>query len=84
LEAPKLFVFSSGFFAKPIEVTDSQDDVFVGRFEIRLVGYAENTKRSKKLQALRMTILSEFDEDPRQVNAYGLTSWAKFSQTSPN
>jgi hypothetical protein len=38
----------------------AQDDGFVGGLEIQLVGYAENTKRSKKSQALRMTILWEF------------------------
>ena len=37
----------------------AQDDGFVGGLEIQLVGYAENTKRSKKSQALRMTIVSE-------------------------
>src|SRR5580692_1008042 len=40
----------------------AQDDDFVGGLEIQMVGYAENTKRSKKSQALRMTILWEFDE----------------------
>jgi hypothetical protein len=30
---------------------------FVGGLEIQLVGYAENTKRSKKSQALGITIL---------------------------
>jgi hypothetical protein len=41
----------------------AQDDGFVGGLkglEIQLVGYAENTKRSKKSQPLRMTILWEF------------------------
>jgi hypothetical protein len=38
----------------------AQDDGFVGGLEIPPVGYAENTKRSKKSQALRMTILREF------------------------
>ena len=38
----------------------AQDDGFVRGLEIQLVGYAENTKRSKKSQALRMTILGEF------------------------
>jgi hypothetical protein len=33
----------------------AQDDGFVGGLEIQLVGYAENTKRSKKSQALGMT-----------------------------
>jgi hypothetical protein len=32
----------------------AQDDGFVGGLEIQLVGYAENTKRSKKSQALGM------------------------------
>jgi hypothetical protein len=39
----------------------AQDDGFVGGLkglEIQLVGHAENTKRSKKSQALRMTALS--------------------------
>jgi hypothetical protein len=35
----------------------AQDDGFVGGLEIQLVGYAENTKRSKKSQALEMKIL---------------------------
>jgi hypothetical protein len=35
----------------------AQDDGFVGGLENTLVGYAENTKRSKKSQALEMTIL---------------------------
>jgi hypothetical protein len=35
----------------------AQDDGFVGGLEIQLVGYAENTKRPKKSQALRMTAL---------------------------
>jgi hypothetical protein len=35
----------------------AQDDGFVRGLEIQLVGYAENTKRSKKSQALRMTFL---------------------------
>jgi hypothetical protein len=39
------------------KVTAAPDDRFVGGLEILLVGYAENTKRSKKTQALRMTIL---------------------------
>jgi hypothetical protein len=39
----------------------AQDDGFVGRL-IQLVEYAENTKRSKKSQALTMTILWEFEE----------------------
>jgi hypothetical protein len=41
----------------------AQDDGFVGGLkglEIQLVGYAENTKRSKKSRALRMTFLWEF------------------------
>jgi hypothetical protein len=38
----------------------AQDDGFVGGLEIQLVGNAENTKRSKKSQALRMTALWEF------------------------
>jgi hypothetical protein len=33
----------------------AQDDDFVGGLETQLVGYAENTKRSKKSQALSMT-----------------------------
>jgi hypothetical protein len=33
----------------------AQDDGFVGGLEIQVVGYAENTKRSKKSQALGMT-----------------------------
>jgi hypothetical protein len=33
----------------------AQDDGFVGGLEIQVVGYAENTKRSKKSQALLMT-----------------------------
>jgi hypothetical protein len=33
----------------------AQDDGFVGGLEIQLVGYAENTKRSKKSPALGMT-----------------------------
>jgi hypothetical protein len=40
----------------------AQDDGFV-EFEIQLIGYPENTKASKKSQALRMTILWEFDEN---------------------
>jgi hypothetical protein len=40
------------------KVTSSQDDGFVGGLEIRLVGYAENTKRSKKSEAIRMTAVS--------------------------
>ena len=35
----------------------AQDDGFVWGLEIQLVGYAENTKRPKKSQALRMTAL---------------------------
>ena len=38
----------------------AQDDGFVGGLkglEIQLVGYAENTKRSKKSEPLRMTFL---------------------------
>jgi alpha-D-ribose 1-methylphosphonate 5-triphosphate synthase subunit PhnI len=35
----------------------AQDDGFVWGLEIQVVGYAENTKRSKKSQALEMTIL---------------------------
>jgi hypothetical protein len=38
----------------------AQDDGFVWGFEIQLVEYAENTKRSKKSQALRVTFLWEF------------------------
>jgi hypothetical protein len=41
----------------------AQDDGFVGGLkglERQLVGYAENTKRSKKSQPLRMTILWKF------------------------
>jgi hypothetical protein len=38
----------------------AQDDGFVAGLEIQLVGYAENTKKSKKSQALRMTFLWEF------------------------
>jgi hypothetical protein len=41
------------------KVTGSQDDGFVGGLEIQVVGYAENTKSSKKSQALRMTNLWE-------------------------
>jgi hypothetical protein len=41
------------------KVTGSQDDGFVGG-EKHPVSYAENTKRSKKSQALRMTISWEF------------------------
>jgi hypothetical protein len=33
----------------------AQDDGFVGGLEIQVDGYAENTKRSKKSQALGMT-----------------------------
>jgi hypothetical protein len=33
---------------------------YLSGLEIQLVGYAENTKRSKKSQALRMTFLWEF------------------------
>jgi hypothetical protein len=40
----------------------AQDDVFVRGLEIQLVGYAENTKRTKKSQALRMTSLWGFEE----------------------
>jgi ABC-type sulfate/molybdate transport systems ATPase subunit len=50
----------------------AQDDGFVGGLEIQLVGYAENKKRSKKSQTLRMMILWEFDEKhPKQLSAYG-------------
>jgi hypothetical protein len=35
----------------------AQDDGFVKGLEIQLVGYAENTKRSKKSHAPEMTIL---------------------------
>jgi hypothetical protein len=38
----------------------AQDDGFVRGLEIQLVGYADNTQRSRKSQALRMTILWEF------------------------
>jgi hypothetical protein len=42
---------------KDRKVTDSQDDGFVGR--LNTTGeYAENTKRAKKSQAVRMTALS--------------------------
>jgi hypothetical protein len=44
-------------YEKVEKVTAAPDDRFVGGLEILLVGYAENTKRSKKTQALRMTIL---------------------------
>jgi hypothetical protein len=37
----------------------AQDDGFVEAWN-KLVGYAENKKRSKKSQALRMTVLWEF------------------------
>jgi hypothetical protein len=40
----------------------AQDDGFVEGFEIQLVGYAENTKRSKKSQALEMTSLLRGNE----------------------
>jgi hypothetical protein len=51
---------SSPFCAKIKKSHTPQDDGFVGWLERQLVGYAENTKRSKKSQALRMTFLWEF------------------------
>jgi hypothetical protein len=42
-------------FVRKQKVTGSQDGGFVGGLEIQLVGYAENTKRSEKSQALLMT-----------------------------
>jgi hypothetical protein len=48
----------SAVLRDPSARRSAQDDGFVGGFEIQLVGYAENTKRSKKSQALRMTALS--------------------------
>jgi hypothetical protein len=42
-------------FAIDLRSASLSDDGFVGGFEIQLVGYAENTKGSKKSQALGMT-----------------------------
>jgi hypothetical protein len=51
----------------------AQDDGFVGGLEIQLVGYAENTKRSKKSQALIMT--------KRRVGV-SIRNWFEGSQVS--
>jgi hypothetical protein len=49
----QVLCFQHQFFIETNKVTDSQDDGFVGGLEIQLVGYAENTKRSKESQPLR-------------------------------
>jgi hypothetical protein len=51
----------------------AQDDGFVGGLEIQPVGYAENTKRSKKSQALLMT--------KRRVGV-SIRNWFEGSQVS--
>jgi hypothetical protein len=38
-----------------------------GGLEIQVLGYAENTKRSKKLQALRMTFYGELEMQKTNV-----------------
>jgi len=58
----------------------AQDDGFVGGLEIQLVGYGENTKRPKKSQALRMTVLREFLTKNIRLTLMELASWAKFSK----
>jgi hypothetical protein len=51
----------------------AQDDGFVGGLERQLVGYAENTKRSKKSQALLMT---------KRRAGVSIRNWLEGSQVS--
>jgi hypothetical protein len=53
------------------KVTTSQDDGLVGVLKQQSVG-REKMRKIKKSQALRMTILREFEEKhPKQVGAHG-------------
>src|SRR5579863_6497100 len=62
----------------------AQDDGLVGG-EKHPVSYAENKKRSKKSQALRMTLLWKFEErHSKQISAYGTQSWLPKSKPDRN
>ena len=62
----------------------AQDDGFVGGLEYKWLNMQKTRKDQKKSQALRMTILWEFDENTlKQVSAHGTKSRVEIRETIP-